>query len=61
MYEAEFTEHDIWFINVQALSYVKNCSETLSILYPQQVFRIEELRALVPESLSPKVQWHLAK
>ncbi len=57
MYEPEFTEHDIWFLNVQAQSYCKNCSASISPLYPSQVARIERLLALVPSHLVPKLQW----
>ena len=57
MYEPDFVEHDVWFLNVQARGYCQECSAALSSLYPQQVARIRELFALVPQHLRPKLQW----
>ena len=57
MYEPDFAEHDIWFLNVQARAYCRQCSAAVSALYPQQVGRIRKLFALVPEDLRPKLQW----
>jgi len=58
MYEPEFSEHDVWFLNVQAQNYVRNCSLTFSPLYSQQVARLEQLVKLVPEPLARKLQCH---
>ena len=57
MFEAEFVEHDIWFLNVQARAYYKECSSELSPLYVQQIQRIRELFTLVPNDLTSKLQW----
>jgi hypothetical protein len=57
MYEPDFGEHDVWFLNVQARAYCQECSAGLSSLYPQQVERIRGLFALVPQHLRPKLQW----
>lgn len=57
MYEPEFVEHDVWFLNVQARAYCQQCSAELSYLYPQQVGLIRELFALVPQHLLQKLQW----
>ena len=57
MYDPEFTEHDVWFLNAQAQSYVKNCNETISPLYPQQVERLKKLAQLVPEPLRERLLW----
>jgi hypothetical protein len=57
MYEREFVEHDIWFLNFQARAYCQRCTPELSWLYPQQVARIQELFSLVPEHLRAKLQW----
>jgi len=57
MYEPDFLEHDVWFLNVRAKAYCQQCSAAASPLYPQQVERIRELFALVPEHLRPKLQW----
>lgn len=57
MFDAEFGDHDIWFLNHQARSYCQSCSERLSWLYPQQVKRIRELFALIPTELRSKLEW----
>jgi hypothetical protein len=57
MYEPNFVEHEVWFLNVQARTYCQECSAAVSALYPQQVERIRELFALVPDHLRPKLQW----
>jgi hypothetical protein len=57
MFEPEFVEHDIWFLNVQARAYVQGCNQAISHLYPQQVARIRELFALAPDSLRSKLEW----
>ena len=59
MYEPEFVEHDVWFLNVQARAYCQRCSAAVSALYPQQVERIRELFALVPQHLRSKLQFWL--
>jgi hypothetical protein len=56
MYESEFTDHDIWFLNIQANYYIRNCSASVSYLYPEQSKRLMALRALVPESLKSKLK-----
>lgn len=57
MYEPDFVDHDVWFLNVQARAYCQQCSASASSLYPQQVERIRELFVLVPQHLRPKLQW----
>jgi hypothetical protein len=57
VFEPEFVEHDVWFLNVQARTYYWECSAGLSSLYPEQVKRIRELFSLVPEPLRSKLQW----
>jgi hypothetical protein len=57
MYEPEFVEHDVWFLNVQARAYCQQCSEQVSPLYREQVARLRELFSLVPPGLRPKLQW----
>jgi len=59
MYEPEFVDHDVWFLNVQARAYCQRCSAAVSALYPQQVERIRELFALVPQHLRSKLQFWL--
>ncbi|MES2709142.1 MAG: hypothetical protein V4726_21275 [Verrucomicrobiota bacterium] len=57
MYEPDFVEPDVWFLNVQAKAYYEQCSAQKSVLYPGQVGRIRELFALVPPQLRLKLQW----
>lgn len=54
---AEFTEHDLWFLNNQAKYYFEECSEEISPNYNQQISYIRELFAMVPDSLSSKLFW----
>jgi hypothetical protein len=55
LFEPEFTDHDIWFLNVQAASYYQAASS--SPLYPRHVALIQELFTLVPDALRPRLQW----
>src|SRR6185436_3577879 len=48
MYEPEFVQHDVWFLNVQARGYYECCSQGISPLYFQHVERFRELFSLVP-------------
>jgi len=57
MFEPEFTDHDIWFLNWQAKAYYERCSAEKSALYPQQVERIARLFALVPDHLRSRLDW----
>jgi hypothetical protein len=57
MYEPEFVEHDVWFLNFQARAYCEQCSASKSDLYPQQVERIRELFVIVPKHLRATLQW----
>ncbi len=57
MFEPDFVEHDVWFLNVQARTYYSECSADLSSLYPEQIKRIRELFSLVPGPLRSKLQW----
>ncbi|EKM0148448.1 zinc ABC transporter substrate-binding protein [Cronobacter dublinensis] len=54
---AEFTEHDLWFLNNQAKYYFEECSEEISPNYNQQISYIRELFAMVPDSLRSKLFW----
>ncbi len=57
MFEPDFVEHDIWFLNAQAKVYCEKCSEHLSPLYADNVKRIKELFALVPDRFRDKLKW----
>jgi hypothetical protein len=41
MFDSDFTEHDIYFLNFRGRAYARNCSERLPPLYPQQLERLE--------------------
>ncbi len=56
LFEPEFAEHDLWFLNVQAQSYCQKAR--FSPLYVPHVALIRELFALVPDSLRSQLQWH---
>jgi len=55
LFEPEFTDHDIWFLNAHAESYFGEAH--FSPLYPQHVALIRELFALVPEVLRSRLLW----
>ena len=57
MFHAEFVEHDIWFLNVQAHHYYSNCSPKISPLYANQLALIAKLFSLVPPMLRRQLQW----
>lgn len=55
LFEPDFTDHDIWFLNSQAESYYQHAR--FSPLYVQHVALIRELFALVPDSFRPQLRW----
>jgi hypothetical protein len=55
LFDPEFTDHDIWFLNSQAESYFREAH--FSPLYTQHVGLIRELFALVPEDFCTRLQW----
>jgi hypothetical protein len=57
MFEPEFVEHDIFFLNFAARWYCENCSISVSPLYLQQVQRIRDLFALVPQEMRSELKW----
>ncbi len=54
---AQFTEHDIWFLNHQSKYYYDNCNEDISPNYNKHIEYIRELFKLVPEELKNKLEW----
>ena len=56
IFESEFTEHDIWFLNWEAPSYIKNCSEKISPLYKETVQELEKLKSIVPEEIQDQLK-----
>ena len=57
MLEADFTDHDLWFLNVQARTYCQECSSKLSPNYTSNVAAIRRLFALVPSGMRDRLEW----
>ena len=57
LFEPEFVDHDISFLNSQARGYCEQCSKRVSPLYPEQVQRIKRLFALVPDRCKGQLSW----
>lgn len=55
--EAEFVDHDIYFLNVQAKNYVHSSKAAKSPCYDAQCALIQELLSLVPSSLQGAIKW----
>lgn len=58
MYDEEFVDHDIWFLNVQAWIYYEKCNSDITPLYDRQIENISRLFDLVPASLKSKLKWN---
>ncbi|MES2505407.1 MAG: zinc ABC transporter substrate-binding protein [Verrucomicrobiota bacterium] len=58
LFDQEFKDHDIWFLNIQAKTYFREAQ--FSPLYTQHVALIRELFALVPAPYRAKLQWQPA-
>lgn len=56
IFNSDFTDHDIWFINHQAKWYIENCTPEISPNYDFVKKTVEELIGLVPPSLAHKIQ-----
>jgi hypothetical protein len=57
LFDPEFVDHDIWFLNFQARAYCERCSPQLSPLYAENVKQIKELFAIVPDGHREKLKW----
>ena len=57
IFEPNFVEADVNFLNGPARYYCQKCSRKLAPLYPLQVESIQKLFALVPENLRGKLLW----
>ena len=55
LFEAEFTDHDFWFLNAQTESYYRRASS--SPLYAQHVALIRELFTIVPIRFRSQLRW----
>jgi hypothetical protein len=57
LFEPDFVEHDIWFLNHQARVYHDQCGPSRSPNYHRQLELIRELFALVPPPLQTRQSW----
>ena len=57
LFESDFTDHDIWFLNHQARVYHDHCSPSRSPNYHRQLELIRELFSLVPPALQSRLNW----
>lgn len=55
--EPEFVDHDFWFLNHQARSFLEHADPRHAACYDQHRRLIRELFALVPEQLRTKLEW----
>jgi hypothetical protein len=60
LFEPEFTSHDIHFLNIHARSFVENNAGCQADGYSEIVALIDELFAIVPDGLRPKLTWDRA-
>jgi len=56
--DAEFVEHDIWFLNTQARSFIKENSDQTCDFYSTFAYYIQELFKLVPAGLRRQLAWN---
>lgn len=54
----DFTSHDIWFLNVQARSFIERNNEKNCCLYSLFAYYIQELFKIVPDTLKDKLEWN---
>lgn len=55
--DAEWVFHDIWFLNVQARSFVERNSDQTAHQYSLFVACVRELFSLVPDEWRPLLEW----
>ena len=55
--EPEFVDHDIWFLNHQARSFLTHANPDHVVCYYHHERLIQELFTLVPEGLRSKLMW----
>lgn len=56
--EPEFIDHDIWFLNHQARSYMNRAEASKSPCFNAQRELIKELFSLVPDSMQSSLEWN---
>lgn len=57
LFDLDFVDHDIWFLNHQARIYHDQCSPSRSPNYRRQLELIGDLFAMVPEPLLTRLSW----
>jgi hypothetical protein len=55
--DPSFTDHDVWFLNVQARSYCEECSVVISPNYEANVSAIRRLFESVPPEKQSQLEW----
>ena len=53
----EFSEHDLWFLNVHARSFLERNDARTHTLYPVLARYIQELFQIVPERMKARLEW----
>jgi len=61
MFEEEFTDHDIWFINVQMRYFIESCNPKIFNGYTHFCSLLLRLLDEVPDNLKEKIQWTPSK
>jgi hypothetical protein len=57
MWEEDFVDHDIWFLNHQARAYVERCNPQISPNYDAVVVCIRNLFKMIPEERKAELEW----
>lgn len=57
MFESEFIEHDLHFLNHHARWYLEKCNDTISPLYSRNEALIRELISIAPQEIKQNLHW----
>ncbi len=57
LWEEDFVDHDIWFLNHQARIYYEECNTQLSPNYESIVECISNLFDMIPEDKKQQIEW----
>lgn len=57
MWEEDFVDHDIWFLNRQARAYVEGCTSLISPNYDAVVACIRNLFKMIPAEKKSELEW----
>lgn len=55
--EEDFNDHDLYFLNIHARSFMKRNSEETCPCYNLLLYYIQELFKIVPDSMREKLEW----